>query len=460
MAFLKQVLVTVLVLLIAGTGLVKLWPSTGRALLNAGIDVPGPIRSAIVWVSPEAGEPAPEVAGATPQGRGRGGSRGGGATIVVADTVSSGETRTQMKAIGSGEAARSVVVYPDNVTGTIRSVRVKSGDEVAEGAILVELESSNEEVALARARIALDAANDKLERSQRLRRSNALSVVEVTDALRARDSAELDLRSAEIAVGKRQIHAPFAGRVGIVNVDTGDLVTSQTVVATVDDRRRIKVVFYTPESFVPELSIGQNVSAISTAQPGKTYDGRITAIDSRLDEASRTLRTEALVENPEDDLRPGMSFAVSLALPGQRYLSVDPLSVVWERTGPMVWKIENGVVQKAKVKIIERTIDRMLVASNEIDAGDKVVVEGLQAVRQGGPVEIQETRQPQPNAAPATDEEPIAEAPPEPKADPAQRSANEAPVASDSFGVARAQAAELPATGKPADVAGNAGAAR
>ena len=478
MAFLKQVIVTILVLLVAAAGVARLWPSTARAVLNAGVSLPGPVRNAIVWVAPEAGKPAPDVAGATKPGRGSGGR---GATIVVAGTVTEGETRTQMKAIGSGEAARSVVVYPDNVTGIIESVAVKSGDSVGAGDVLVTLEHSNEQLALDRARIALDAANDKLDRSQRLRRSNAMSTVEVTDALRGRDNATLDVRTAETTLNKRQIRAPFAGCVGIVNVDVGNLVASQTVIATVDDRSRIKIVFYTPESFVPELSIGETIAAVSTAQPGKTYDGKITAIDSRLDEASRTLRTEAMVENPKDELRPGMSFTVELALPGQSYLSVDPLAVVWERNGPIVWKIENGRVTRAPVKIIERTIDRMLVASNAIAPGDKIVVEGLQAVRDGGPVEVQETRgppaakgpqgeAPQTNApatplaegpAPAGSaaSKPVAQVPspsPRPDANGAEESTNaRAAGRSDSFGIARAQAAELDPGSAQRGVAGS-----
>ncbi len=453
MAFLKQVIVTILVLLVAAAGVAKLWPSTARAVLNAGVELPEPVRAAIVWVAPEAGRPAPEVARATRPGRGRGGR---GATIVVAGTVTEGKTRTQMKAIGSGEASRSVVVYPDNVTGIIENVAVKSGDSVAAGDVLVTLEHSNEQVALDRARIALDAANDKLERSQRLRRSNAMSAVEVIDALRARDNAALDIRTAEITLNKREILAPFAGRVGIVNVEPGSLVGSQTVIATVDDRSRIKILFYTPENFVPELSIGETIAAVSTAQPGKTYDGQITAIDSRLDEASRTLRTEAMVENPKDELRPGMSFTVALALPGQKYLSVDPLSVVWERNGPIVWKIDDGKVKKAPIKIIERTIDRMLVASNAIAVGDKIVLEGLQAVRDGGPVDIQETRTPPqadnvgtPSASGSAASEPVAQVPqpsPRPTASGAEQGTNESSsTRSVGFGIARAEAAELDA---------------
>ncbi|NDW07072.1 efflux RND transporter periplasmic adaptor subunit [Jiella pacifica] len=376
MAIIRQILVTLVVLVLMAAAYVKIDPSAGQALLSSGLPMPGPVREAIAWLAPEGSETPAATATA-------GRSRGGGPQLVVVNPVETGRTRTEMRAIGTGEAARSVTVYPDNTTGVIETVAVRSGDEVAAGDPLVVLEHSSEELAVARARIAIDAANEKLTRYQRLQQSRTISSVEVNDVIRERDNARLDLRTAEIALEKRTVRAPIAGRIGILSVDTGDLVGSQTAIATVDDRAEIKVVFYTPESFVAELKRDAPVHAVPTAQPGAVFKGRISAIDSRLDEASRTLRTEALVDNGDDTLRPGMSFAVSLSLEGKEFLSVDPLSVVWERTGPIVWKIVDGKAVKAQISIIERNIDRVLVSSSDLAAGDAVVVEGLQSMRPG-----------------------------------------------------------------------------
>ncbi|MCE7026713.1 efflux RND transporter periplasmic adaptor subunit [Jiella avicenniae] len=376
MAMIRQILVTLVVLVLMGAAYVKLEPSAGRALLASDLPMPTPLREAIAWLAPPGGE-APTAKATV------GRSRGGGPQLVVVNPVETGRTRTQMRAIGTGEAARSVTVYPDNTTGVIETVSVRSGDEVEAGDPLVLLEHSSEELAVARARIAVDAAEEKLTRYQRLQQSRTISSVEVNDVIRERDNARLDLRSAEIALEKRTVRAPIAGRIGIVSVDTGDLVGAQTAIATVDDRKELKVVFYTPESFVSELKRDAPVHAVPTAQPDAVFKGHISAIDSRLDEASRTLRTEALVDNENDTLRPGMSFAVSLSLDGEEYLSVDPLSVVWERTGPIVWKIVDGKAVKAPISIVERNIDRVLVSSSELDADDDVVVEGLQAMRPG-----------------------------------------------------------------------------
>jgi len=381
MAFLRQIVVTLVILLAMLAVYIKFEPAAGRALLALDLPAQALIRSAVLWIAPEAGEPETADASSGRGGRGRFG--GGGATLVVTDPVEISRTRTEMHAIGTGEAARSVTVYPDNTTGIIVTVGVRSGQAVAAGDVLVELERSTEELAVDRARIALEAAEAKLERYQRLARSRTITAVEVEDVVRERDNARFDLRSAQIALDKRTIKAPIDGRVGIVSVDQGDLVNSQTAIATIDDRSRLKVIFYTPESFVSELSVGRPVEAVSTAQPDRAYRGEISAIDSRLDEASRTLRTEALIENSGDTLRPGMSFTVSLSLDGDEYLSVDPISVVWERSGPIVWKVVDGQATKAPVRIVERNIDRVLIASEDLEPGDAVVVEGLQSMRPG-----------------------------------------------------------------------------
>ncbi|KQT66104.1 MULTISPECIES: efflux RND transporter periplasmic adaptor subunit [unclassified Aureimonas] len=389
MGFLKQILVTLAVVLLAGLAWIAVDARPGQAIQNSKLPLPGFVRSAVAAIS---AEPKADKVGAT-QAPGSAGGRA--SAIVVAGTVADAETRTRMRAIGSGEAERSVTVYPD-VTGIIRVVPFKSGDAVAAGDILSILENDAETVAVERARLALEAAQEKVDRVARLQASRAVTNVEVTDATRERENARLDLRAAEIALDKRTIRAPIPGRVGIVGVDTGDLVTGQTVIATIDDRARLKVNFYTPEAFVQELSIGAEIDAQSVARPDRSYKGRITALESRLDEASRTLRTEATIDNPNDQLRPGMSFTISLALAGESFLAVDPMAVVWERTGPIVWKIQGTDVAKTPVRIVERTIDKVLVSSDVLKAGDEVVIEGLQSVREGGKIEVQNRVAPAP----------------------------------------------------------------
>lgn len=381
MALLRQLLVTLVVLVLAAGVWLHFSPAPGRYLLADGRGLPASIRGLVSAISP-ADDPA--KVGATPNGEGR---RQAALPLVVTDPVVPAVTRNRLRAIGTGEAIRSVAVRPD-ANGIITEIGFRSGDAIEAGATLAVLQNDAEKVAVERARIVLSAAEDQLARYRSLSANTSITSVQLDEVRRTRDSAALDLRAAEIALAKRNIVAPIAGRVGILDLDVGALVDGTTLIATVDDRSRIKIVFNTPEGFASELSTDQPISAQPTTRSGETYEGRISALDSRLDEASRTLRTEAIIENVGDRLRPGMSFAVDVAFEGNRFLSVDPLAVQWERAGPFVWTVADETSRKAPIRIVERNVDRVLVASDVLKEGDAVIVEGIQQLRDGGKVRV------------------------------------------------------------------------
>lgn len=381
MALLRQIVVTLVLVALGGIGWMWFSPVPGRLLLDSGLALPQPVREAVLRLSPEAVEPV----GATPRREG-----GDAATpLVVVDRAIPAVTRDRLRAIGTGEAIRSVAVRPD-ASGIIAQIGFRSGDLVEAGAVLAVLQNDTERVAVDRARLALTAAEDQLRRYRSLSQNTAITAVQLDEVARARDAAALDLQAAEIALAKRNVVAPISGRVGLLDLDVGALVDSSTLLATVDDRSRLKVNFNVPEGFASELAVGHPVEAQPTTRSGRVYAGEISAIDSRLDEASRTLRTEATVENPDDALRPGMSFAVEVAFAGQSFLGVDPLAIQWERAGPFVWVVgEDEAVRKAPIRIVERNVDRVLVASDDLAENAVVVTEGVQQLREGLKVRVQ-----------------------------------------------------------------------
>ncbi|WP_188052195.1 efflux RND transporter periplasmic adaptor subunit [Aureimonas fodinaquatilis] len=390
MAFIRQIFAALFV--VCALALVSLWAfeTPGRALLAYRDSLPSPLVSLVEAVS----RGSETKISATPQR-----SRQNQATLVVTDIVRPDVTRDRLRTIGTGQAQRSVAIYPD-ATGLVQEINVRSGDAVEQGQVLATLRNSNETVAVQRARIALEAAQEQATRYQSLLRTGAVTTVQNDEVRRAVEAAALDLQSAEIALEDRNITAPISGRIGLVTLEPGALVSNQTLVATLDDRSQLKVVVEIPEAFVPQIALDHAVTAIPTTRTGKQYSGQISALDNRVDAASRTLRAEATVDNVADDLRPGMSFTVDIGFPGQQYLSVDALAVQWERSGPYVWVVSDGAVRKASVNIIERSVNRVLVSSTELAAGDAVVTEGLQQLREGAPV-----RQQNPAALPALPDE-------------------------------------------------------
>lgn len=394
MGFLKQALVAAVVLVLAGALWLRFDRASGDYLASSSSPLPESLRPLVAAIAPAGGPRT--IAPTTP----RTGERP--APLVVVDAARADVTRQRLQALGTGEAERAVAVYPD-AAGIVTEIAFEPGERVSAGQVLARLENDNERLALDRARIALRAAEQQVERYRALSSSAAITAVQIEEVERALQTAQLDLRAAEIALERRDILAPIDGRVGLSPVNRGTLVGNQTLVATIDDRERLKVVFLAPEGFVSDLDVGMPVTARPTTRSGRSYEGEIAALDSRIDEASRTLRVEALIDNGNDDLRPGMSFSIEMDLPGEAFLSVDPLSVQWERAGPFVWVVEGDAARKASVRIIERNVDRVLLASDDLDEGDAVVVEGIQSLREGVAVRRLDRQAPLPEPVDAGD---------------------------------------------------------
>ena len=371
----KQILVCCVVLAVAVVGWARFFPGADDVLERWGLD----------WAVAATKDPAgAEGEGAGRQGRGGGGF--GGSPLVVTAPVTFATINDRLAAIGTGQALSSVVVNPF-ASGRLVEIPVRSGSVVEAGTVLAKLDSEAEEIALDRARIALDDAEARLERVMALRSSNTVTAVQQTEAELAVGNARLQLREAELALDRRSIVAPIAGIVGILPVSVGNYVTAQTEIATIDDRSEILVDFWVPERFATAIEIGAPLTATPVARRDETFKGVVSSIDNRVDPESRTLRVQGRIDNPDDALRAGMSFQVEMRFPGDTYPAVDPLAVQWSAEGAYIWSVTGGRAARVPVRIIQRNTDSVLVEA-EIAEGQQVVTEGVHAVREGGEVQI------------------------------------------------------------------------
>jgi len=266
-------------------------------------------------------------------------------------------------------------------------IYVSAGMHVNIGDPVAKLDSDNEEIAVERAKVEVDDAELAMARTVKLRASNTATEVQELSAKLALDKARLTLRDAELAADRRTIRAPVSGIVGILPVDAGNYVTSDTTIARIDNRDHILIDVWVPERFAPLIKIGQQVKATSIARPGEEFVGRISAIDNMIDEQSRTLRIRAEVDNASGVLQSGMSFSVSLAFPGDPYPAVDPLAIQWNAEGAYVWRVKNGVVEHVRVGIVQRNADSVLV-TGALHQGDLVVTKGVQNLQEKSAVDI------------------------------------------------------------------------
>ena len=146
------------------------------------------------------------------------------------------------------------------------------------------------------------------------------------------------------------------------------------------------------------MKVGADIEATPLANPKDTFSGKVSAIDNRIDEKSRTLWVQAKIANPADSLRAGMSFQVTMKFAGDSYPAVSPLAVLWGSDGAFVWTVANGKIKRVNVRIVQRNTEVVLVDA-PINSGDMVVTEGVQSVREGSDVRIAGEEQPQPAPA-------------------------------------------------------------
>jgi RND family efflux transporter MFP subunit len=381
MSIWKQLALSIVVLLVAAAAWVTFFPGSHQLLASWGID----------WAV--ASSSNPESKGADHKGGpGQGGGPGTGPTTIVAEAVTAATINDRLQAIGSGRANATVTVAP-YTSGRLTAFLVQSGAHIQAGQVIATLDSETEEIALERAKIARDDAAAKVERMQALRKSSAVTEVQLTTAELELRNDELSIHDAQVALDRRSVTSPIAGVVGILPIEAGNYVTSQSAIATVDDRSSILVDFWVPERFAAAVRVNADVAATPIANPKDTYSGKVSAIDNRIDEKSRTLWVQARIANPADSLRAGMSFQVAMQFAGESYPAVSPLAVLWGSDGAFVWVVKDGKIKRVPVRIVQRNTELVLVDA-PIAKGDMVVTEGVQSVHEGSDVRIAGEQQP------------------------------------------------------------------
>ncbi|MEM9013677.1 MAG: efflux RND transporter periplasmic adaptor subunit [Pseudomonadota bacterium] len=318
------------------------------------------------------------------QGRQAGGRRGYAPVVSMIRAESAAVART-LDVIGEARAVKSVSLTSE-VTGFVEAINVSPGARVKEGDLLVSINDDEQQVALARARADYPIAKANAERYRNLEGYEAASQLEADQAQNAYSETRARLRAAEVAVAQRKISAPFDGVAGITDIEVGDYLRAGDLVTTLDDTSHIILEFDVPQESASDVDIDQSISAALTSAPGQRYEGRITAIDSRIDSESRTLRVEAEIDNTDGRLLPGAVVSVRTVSEGAPAISLPGLAIQWDREGAYVWRRnEDGSAARASVVIIQRR-DNLVLVTGDISEGEVIVSEGADRVRRGSPL--------------------------------------------------------------------------
>lgn len=355
----------------------------------------------VLGAAPGTAVPGPAASVAGP-GAGPVGAPDGSASVEAAK-VATAPLAKAITAVGSLRSDESITVRPE-VAGRVAFIGFEEGQRVPKGATLVRLDPAINQAEVQQAQANLTLARAKYERALELQGRGFISG-------QARDEAENNLKVAEAAVAlanarlaKTEIKAPFTGVIGLRSISVGDYVKEGADIVNLEAIDALKVDFRVPEIYLKEIAVGQTLQVTLDALPGKTYAGRVFAINPLVDAAGRAIVIRAQVKNTDTALRPGMFARVRLFTRTVEDARVLPeQALVPQGEDQYVFRIVDGKAARAKVTVGQRR-DGMVEIVDGVAAGDLVVTAGQLKLRDGAPVTVAAGRQGPPIAAgkPAT----------------------------------------------------------
>ena len=322
-------------------------------------------------------------------------------TAVTAAAVERARWEMTIRSIGTLEAAQGVVVTAD-VPGRVASLFFDGGERVSAGTLLLVQETSTENAQMSAAESDLDLAESNLDRVARLYRSRVVSRSEFDAAQSQASAAQAQLDNITASLDKKQITAPFDGRLGLRLVNIGQDLSEGVAIVSLQALDPMRVNFSLPQKALAQIKDGLTVRVTSNTAPNAVFEGNITAINTEVDIETRTVRTQATLQVNTDDsskeiptLLPGMFANVEVVLPETKAVLMIPLSAVSFATyGDSVFILENNEndqlsARQQFVQLGERRGDFVEVTKG-LEEGQTVANDGVFKLRNGATVSIKD----------------------------------------------------------------------
>jgi membrane fusion protein (multidrug efflux system) len=332
---------------------------------------------------------------------------------AVTTVVAKRETwPSTLAVIGTAEAIQGVTVSAD-LPGTVTKIHFESGQAVKEGDILVELDIRQETAQLANLEAQRDLARIQYGRSQELVKAGVISKSEYDNAAAQQKATEAQVGDTKAAIARKVIHAPFSGILGLRQISLGQYLAAGQAIVSLQALNPIYVNFGVPQQNTPKMSIGRGLQVTTTDLPGVMFNGKITALDSVINEQTRNIQVQGTFQNPGSKLRPGMYVQVELPLGKPRDVIPLPASAInYAPYGDSVYVVSEmkdpkgntykGV--KQQVVRIEGTKGDQVAIVSGLNPGDEVVSAGVFRLRNAAPVLVNNAIQPGNNPNPKPDE--------------------------------------------------------
>jgi len=304
----------------------------------------------------------------------------------------------EIKAVGTLRAVNGADISWE-VSGIVGSISFESGGEAEQGMVLVHLRDDDAVAQLRALEAAAELARITLDRDLKQLTAHAVSRATVDNDTAAFNSAKAQVDAQRALIEKRTIRAPFYGHLGLRQVDLGQFLDAGKTIVTLQQMDPIYIDFNLPEKSLKAISVGQKVTATVDALSGETFEGDLSAVNSKIDEATRNVQVRATFKNAQHTLMPGMFAHISIRTGDpQKYVTLPQTSITYNPYGNtvfMVAKDDKGgsIAKQTFVTLGPGRGDQVAIVAG-LDEGTEVVTAGQLKLRNGTPLIINNEIQP------------------------------------------------------------------
>jgi membrane fusion protein (multidrug efflux system) len=330
-------------------------------------------------------------------------------TTVSSAPVKEEDWSPMLSSVGSISAVQGAVVSTE-LGGTVAEIKFPNGSVAKQGDVLVKLDASSEEAQLRTAEADLELARADLQRSQDLAARKVISKAELDSAESKFKQKQGTVDNMRAMIVKKEVRAPFAGQLGIRQVNVGQMINAGQQVVSLQALDSVYVDFALPQQHLANLSQGLEVHVQTDALPGREFVGKLTALNSSVDPVTRNVGLQATLENRDHALRPGMFAKIDVVLPEKEKTLVVPGSAVsYAPYGDSVFVIEkkkdpktgkeSQMIRQQFVRVGEARGDFISITQG-LEPGQTIVSTGVFKLRNGMPVVINNDLAPKPQLNP------------------------------------------------------------
>ncbi len=328
---------------------------------------------------------------------------------VSVTTAAFQQWKPKLTAIGAFRAVNGADLALE-AAGVVEKIHFQSGEDVAAGQPLLELRKDTDNAKLESLKATAELQAINLRRDQAQLKIHAASQATVDTDVANLKSANAEVAQQEAVIAQKTLRAPFAGRLGIRSVDLGQYIGAGAVVVTLQALDPIYLDFVLPQQALNGVAVGQTVTATVDAFPGESFEGRIAAISSKVDQASRNVQVRASLANPARKLRPGMFASIDVATgKPERFITLPQTAIVYAPYGDSVFIAQKSdgkdskgtelLARQSFVRLGAKRGDEVAVLEG-LPEGALVVTAGQIKLRNGSPLKISDGPSPPVDADP------------------------------------------------------------